>query len=46
MYSVVPISAIEQSDSVTHVCNSFLMFFPIMVDHRMLSDVVSCAVIQ
>ena len=33
------ISAAQQSDSVTHICTSFSIFFPIMVYHKVLNIV-------
>ena len=45
IYSVVLISAVQQSDSVIHVYTSFFIFFSIMVYPRRL-DIVSCAIQQ
>ena len=42
VYSVVSISAVQQSDSVIHR-HSFLMLFYIMVYHRIL-NIVPCAI--
>ena len=43
IYNVVPISAVQQSDSVLHIYILFLIFFSIMVYLRRL-DIVPCAI--
>ena len=42
IYNVVPISAVQQSDSVIHLYTFFFIFFSIMIYHRILS-IVLCA---
>ena len=41
IYSIVPISAVQQCDSVIHIYVFFLYIFPIMVYHRILT-IVPC----
>ena len=43
IYSVVLISAVQQSDSFIHRYTFFFIFFSIMVYHRIL-DIVPCAI--
>ena len=45
IYNVVLISAVQQSDSVTHiyVIHSYFIFLSIMVDHKIL-NIVLCAI--
>ena len=45
IYNVVLISAVQQSDSVTHIYIFLFVFFSIMVYHRILST-VPCAIQQ
>ena len=42
IYNVVLISAVQQNDSVIHIHTFFLIFFSIMVYHRIL-NIVPCA---
>ena len=39
IYNVVPIPAVQQSDSFIHICTFFFLFFSIMVYHRILNIV-------
>ena len=41
IYSAVLVSAIQQSDSVLHMCTLFFIFFFVMVYHRILNLVPS-----
>ena len=43
IYSVVLISAVQQSDSVIHIYTFFFVFFSIVVYHRIL-NIVPCAI--
>ena len=43
IYSVVLISAVQQSDSLTHIYTFFFIFFSTVVYHRIL-NIVPCAI--